>query len=296
VIDDDQLVGKIENEVALLGAPGQPLPDRLELEREIVAERAVQAQVWLVAMVEERDDGAEHGEDRRLSAAFFLGEPPGRLAHDARHDVVGADDALDVDQPPEGLGDARQQHAAARVERLHAEAARASDERERGIDEAHVPARVAAGVFVAGGEQDAPALVERGDERIDRAGDGEHLHRALHADASPGLVAGRRHWSVSSGRGADPGGGNTKTAPRGGFPGLFGSTLVRACGTGPPSGGRPPPPLRPRTARDHGRHPRRARHHCQAPGALGVHSSAWPSIIRGVSRRRPGPRSTSRPA
>ena len=54
VVDDDQLVRQVQHEVALVRRPLEPQADRLELERQVVAEGAVQAEVRLVGMVEER--------------------------------------------------------------------------------------------------------------------------------------------------------------------------------------------------------------------------------------------------
>ncbi len=54
MVDDDELVREIEEKVALVGRSLEAEADRLELEREIVAEGAVEAQVRLVRVVEER--------------------------------------------------------------------------------------------------------------------------------------------------------------------------------------------------------------------------------------------------
>ena len=84
MIHDDQLVRQVEHEVALIRRAREPQAHRLELEGQVVAEGAVEAEVRLVRVVEEVDERAQHGEDRRLAAALLLGEAPGGRAHLAR--------------------------------------------------------------------------------------------------------------------------------------------------------------------------------------------------------------------
>ena len=54
MVDDDELVREIEEKVALVGRSLEAEADRLELERKVVAEGAVEAQVRLVRVVEKR--------------------------------------------------------------------------------------------------------------------------------------------------------------------------------------------------------------------------------------------------
>lgn len=65
-VHHDHLVGEVKDEVALVGRALDGEPDRLELERQVVAERAVQAQVR-VRPGEKIADGAQRGEDGGLA-------------------------------------------------------------------------------------------------------------------------------------------------------------------------------------------------------------------------------------
>jgi hypothetical protein len=78
VVDDHELVGQVEHQVALVVGPGDPQRDRLELEREVVAERAVEAEVGVVGRAEQVSQRADHGEQRGLAAPLLLLEAPGR--------------------------------------------------------------------------------------------------------------------------------------------------------------------------------------------------------------------------
>nr|BFE78932.1 hypothetical protein GCM10020093_015330 [Planobispora longispora] len=77
----------MQHQVALVAGPGQHLPDRLELEGQVVAEGAVQAQV-VVDALERGDHLADRGEDRGAAAAHLLGEDLAGLG-DVHLDVVG---------------------------------------------------------------------------------------------------------------------------------------------------------------------------------------------------------------
>ena len=68
VVDDQDFVGQIEHEVALAFGALQRIVDRVELEGEVVAEGAVEAEVGILVGAEERGDGAQHGEDRGNAA------------------------------------------------------------------------------------------------------------------------------------------------------------------------------------------------------------------------------------
>ena len=188
MIHDHELVGQVEHEIALVGTPRQPRANRLELEGQVVAEGAVEAQVWLVRMTEQLDERPEHGEDRGLAAAILLGESARRRAHGAVDGVAGRRQPFDRPQLAQRVRDGRQQHAPARVQRLHAELAAAGHQHERRIDEAHVPACVATGDLVVRGEQRAPMRVERGDDGLDGVGDGDVVDDPADPDASAGLV------------------------------------------------------------------------------------------------------------
>ena len=74
MVDDENLVGQVEHQVALALLALEPVVDRIELEGEIVAESAVEAEIGVVVRLEQLGDGAQHGEHRRHAAAFLFGE------------------------------------------------------------------------------------------------------------------------------------------------------------------------------------------------------------------------------
>ena len=59
MIHDDQLVRQVQDEVALIRRALELEPHRLELEGQVVAEGAVQAQVRLVLVEEQVDEGPQ---------------------------------------------------------------------------------------------------------------------------------------------------------------------------------------------------------------------------------------------
>ena len=136
-------------------------------------------------VAEEGDHGAHRREGGRLLDAFLLGEMSLRLAH-LEDELAGF--RAKVEQPirfGERLPDARQQRDAARIERRDHDFPAASGEAERRIDEADIPARIAAGIFVIRGEDRAEMRIERRAACRDRrgavariAGDASHLDAA----------------------------------------------------------------------------------------------------------------------
>ncbi len=68
-----QLIGQVQDQVPLLRRAGGRQPDRLELEREVVSERSVQAQVQVVGR-ERRDHLADRREHGRPAAPVLLGQ------------------------------------------------------------------------------------------------------------------------------------------------------------------------------------------------------------------------------
>ena len=188
VIHHDEFVGQVEDQVALAGRPFLTQGDRLELEREIVAERPVQPEVRLGGAGEEFDDGAQQGEHGRLAAAFLLGEPfRGRGDRPGQARIVRLERG-DRGQAFDRCRDRREQQAATRVERRDAELQAAAHDRQRRVDEAHVPARVASGIFVARSEQRPAAAVQCVQDRLDGAGDGQVVNGPIDRDAAAGVV------------------------------------------------------------------------------------------------------------
>src|SRR5881275_397571 len=90
MIDDQVLVRQIEDEIALILGAGQSKAHRLELEDEIIAERAIEAEMLVLGTPEQIVERAQYREDARLPAALLLWEARVALAHLAR-DMVLAD-------------------------------------------------------------------------------------------------------------------------------------------------------------------------------------------------------------
>ena len=272
MVDDDQLVGQVEDQLALVGGPLEPETDGLELEREVVAEGPVEAEVRFVGMVEEVDERPQHREHRGLPAALLLGEARRGGGHRHRDGARAGPDLGNGVESGEGAGDGGEEHLAPWVERLHVDPSAAPGQREGRIDEAHVPARVSPGELVAGGEQGAAMRVQRLDHGLDRALDGEALHVPMDADASAREVAVGRHAGVSSLRGAVSRGGQCgRSRPSRG--GSLSISVSRACARQPgrPSRDRPPPHPYGRTGgatayRGHERDADRSPAGCQAHG------------------------------
>ena len=93
VVDDQDLVGQVEHQVALALLALELVVDRIELEGEVVAEGAVEAEIGVFLGLEQSGDGAQHREHRRHARALFLGE-----------DTAGLGD-VEADQLLRGLGD-----------------------------------------------------------------------------------------------------------------------------------------------------------------------------------------------
>ena len=87
-VDDVDLVRQVQHQVPLAVRPVLPERDRLELERQVVAERPVQPQVRVVA-AERGDDLPQRAEHRRLPRPLLLGERPVALGNVDRQ-LVGA--------------------------------------------------------------------------------------------------------------------------------------------------------------------------------------------------------------
>ncbi len=88
MVDDEDFVGQIKHEVALAFRPLQRIVDRIELEGEVVAERAVKAEIGILVAPEQARDGAQHREDRRDPAALLLGEDAAGLGDRQRKTVL----------------------------------------------------------------------------------------------------------------------------------------------------------------------------------------------------------------
>jgi hypothetical protein len=184
MVDDDQFVRQIEDEVSLLGRALELRGQRLELKREVVAERAVEPEVNVVGTPKHVDDRAEHGKDAGLLATLFFGCAHGARADDGRERVHCGGRLLDrvqrLDRGPNRL----EEHAAARVQRGHRDPTSARRERERRIDEPQVPPRVAPRVIVARRQEHAAPMVERVDQVFDGGSAVDLLRAPIDDDAA----------------------------------------------------------------------------------------------------------------
>src|SRR5262249_56041645 len=91
-----------------------------------------------------------------------------------------------------------EEDAAPGVQGIDAEVAAPRVHHQRRVDESHVPACVPTRVLVTRGEENASVLVERADDWLDRARNGDIFDGPADADASLGLVVGRGHDRASS--------------------------------------------------------------------------------------------------
>ena len=160
-VEDPDLVRQVQHQVALGRGTIQPEPDRLELERQVIAERPVQAQVRVLAP-QRRRDLPQRGEHGRPAAALFLGELPVVLSDDDGV-LVHRFAAL---QQAQCRAEHRQEHAPAVVQGPRGDPPAGGDDLRARIGVGHVPAAVPPGVLHARAHHAAAALV---DERRDPA-------------------------------------------------------------------------------------------------------------------------------
>jgi len=185
MIHHQDLVRQIEHEVALVAAALQPSADRFELERQIVAERAVEPQGMVVRRAEQVGDRPQDREDGGLPAAVFFGEGAGGCLLDPAVDPSRSGlQRFQRVQAGEILGDGADQDPAAQVQRLDPDVAVMRGQHHRRIDEAQVPPGIASRIFEAGGQQHAAPPLQRIDQRFDRAVIGLPDQAAFDPDAA----------------------------------------------------------------------------------------------------------------
>ena len=169
MVDHHHLVRQEQHHVALLLGPHHMLLDRVELVGEVIAEGAVETE-RLVLAAEQIDDRAQHREDRRHARAFFLGIDARGLGDRDGETPSVATGGLDVGMATKIRLDRAEQQFAARVERVDLHLAAARGDGQRRIDDRGVPAGIAAGIFVVGGEDRAALAVQlfdiAGDRRV----------------------------------------------------------------------------------------------------------------------------------
>ena len=176
---------------------------------------------------EQVEDGAERREHRGLPAALFLAEAAsGRVDRDVEFAARSeARDETTSGRPCERRRQEVEQQTAALAQCTEGDAAPVRFDRERRVDEAAVPARVAPG-DLGRGREDAPApFVERVDYCFDRCAAVDDRLLAEHFDAAAcdvlpfyailhamhvALLRGRFVWAAA-GRGAPRSGGDQES-------------------------------------------------------------------------------------
>ena len=149
VVDDQDFVRQVQHEVALVGRARQAQGNWLELEYEVVAERAVEPEMLVIRAGEQLAEGAQNRKNAGLPAARLLGKA-GRALADLAVDAVVAR-VPDVGRREAGqmAADRSEQQPPALVERLDGKAVPARRQHQRRVDKPHVPARIAPGELEA---------------------------------------------------------------------------------------------------------------------------------------------------
>ena len=205
-VQHPDLVGQMQDQVALPGRALAAQPHRLELEGQVIAERPVQAQMR-VGAAERRRDLPQRAEHRGPPAALLLGEVAAGFRDGHRVLVDG------FPRPGHGRADHRQQHPAAVVQGPRGDPPPGGDDLGARVGVGHMPAAVPPGILHAGAHHAAAALVhERRDpvelSRVERGGGADNPHAAagrqfgavgVHV-APPGFGPGRRPEKRKNGR------------------------------------------------------------------------------------------------
>jgi hypothetical protein len=188
VVDDDEIVWDVQHEIALILGSGSTQSDRLELERQIVAEGSVQAEVCVLRRREGADHGTEHREHARLTAPLLFWKAPIR-ALDAAVDFIGpgVEIAYGVEFT-ERFFECGNQDPAALVQRFDAEFLGAGRQAQGRVLKAQIPTGVASGVVVARGQEHPTAAVEAVDQCFHGRGAINHLASAPHLKTAFGGV------------------------------------------------------------------------------------------------------------
>ena len=196
VIDDQDLVGQIQHQIALIVGAWQPQLHRLELEDEIVAERTVKPEMLVLRAGEQFPQRPQHREDRWLTAALFLRKTLAAFPYVALDPVGAAMPDSDRVERRQMIRDGGQQHRAAFVERLDRKRPSARGQHERRIDKPHVPSCVAARKLEARREQHAAPLVEALGQRAVGRAVGLHRDFAVDPNPAPRLVGLTLHGTL----------------------------------------------------------------------------------------------------
>ncbi len=178
-VDHVELVGQMQHQVALPGVPSGSQRDRLELERQVVAERSEQAEL-VVSAGELRDDLPDRAKHRRAPASSLLGHLAVRLGDRDDDAALGA---LHLAGAPKGGRDRRQDHAAAIVQRRGGELTAVTGQLDARVDIAGVPAAVPARVLHARAEHAASPFIDSSGDLGQQAGL-KRRHRPGHGDSA----------------------------------------------------------------------------------------------------------------
>ena len=149
MVDDQDLVGQVQHEIALVIGAWQLEPHRLELEYEIVAESAIKPELGVLGAGETLAECAQQREHAGLAAALLLRKPGGAFA-DLTIDAVraGAPD-LGRREVVKRRRHGAEQKAPALVQGLDRKNAIPRRQDERRVDKPHIPTRIAAGKLEA---------------------------------------------------------------------------------------------------------------------------------------------------
>ena len=188
VVDDEDLVRQEQHHVALVFRTLHGKLDRVELEGEVVAEGAEQPDRRIRVGVEQVHHRAQHGEHCRHLGAFFFRKGAGRLVDRQVQPARGPRTECQVCHRCEPLRHEREQHLAAFVIGLDPDLAAVRGNGKRRIDDRRIPAGIAAGIFIVGGEDGAPPLVELVHIAGDRIRIGRRPARPADGDTALGLV------------------------------------------------------------------------------------------------------------
>jgi hypothetical protein len=185
MVDHENLVRQEQDQVALARRTLDPELYRLELEGEVVAKGAIEAETGVLRRAEQPDNGAQHAEDRGHARALLLGERPARLADPDLERFRAGRRHLRLGKAGKHGGDRREHGAAAPVQRLDPHVAALCRNHQRRIDNGRVPARIAAGIFVIGGEYRPQPPIQPVEIALDGVGIGRFM--PMPVDPDPAL-------------------------------------------------------------------------------------------------------------
>jgi len=147
VVDDQDLVGQEQNHVPLVLGPFQLQIDRFELEGDVVAEGTVKPQLVVVAG-KEIFKRTHNRKGRRLAGPLFFIEEPVGLLDGERDPILTCAEGFDHVMGFQGVCDRGDENLATLVQRADIDGPVSRFQNEGRIDQRHVPARVAPGVFI----------------------------------------------------------------------------------------------------------------------------------------------------